>query len=117
MRRKFPGPVERGRELAGPYASDQGDRWGRFMLRTNRGATLWVIASADFGWDHVSVSLEDRTPTWEEMCWVKSLFFEAEECVVQYHPPKSNYVNNYEYCLHMWRPHGRSMRMPPEILV
>jgi hypothetical protein len=44
-------------------------------LLGTRGApvTVVVIASDGMGWDHVSVSLKDRCPTWEEMCLVKDL--------------------------------------------
>jgi hypothetical protein len=38
------------------------------------------------------------------MCHVKELFFDADECVMQLHPPKSEYVNCHQYCLHLWRP-------------
>ena len=51
----------------------------------------------------ISVSLVDRCPTWQEMCGVKRRFFEPEDCVVQYHPPESTYVNDHPYCLHLWR--------------
>lgn len=78
---------------------------------------LKVIASWGMGWDHVSVSLERRCPTWEEMCWIKSQFFEDEECVIQYHPPKSEYVNNHPHCLHMWRPHDAEIPLPPKHFV
>lgn len=56
------------------------------------------------GWDHVSVSLATRTPTWEEMCWVKRLWFLPEEVVMQLHPAESEYVNYHPFCLHLWRP-------------
>lgn len=80
--------------------------------RTNAGAflvpfgarTLRVIASDDRGWDHVSVSLPDRCPTWQEMCAVKELFFRDDEVVMQLHPAKANYVNCHPNCLHLWRP-------------
>ena len=35
-----------------------------------------VIASWGGGWEHVSVSLARRCPTWEEMCMVKDIFWE-----------------------------------------
>lgn len=79
--------------------------------------TLQVIASDGEGWEHVSVSLNNRTPNWREMCFIKSLFWEDEDCVVQYHPPKSEYVNNHDYCLHLWKPIGKEIPMPPSILV
>lgn len=68
-------------------------------------------------WEHVSISLPNRCPTWEEMCFVKNLFFEEHETVIQYHPPKSEYVNNHPYCLHLWRPKAAQIPLPPSILV
>ena len=37
-----------------------------------------VIASWGGGWEHVSVSLARRCPTWEEMCMVKDIFWGEE---------------------------------------
>ena len=54
---------------------------------------LRIIASDGFGWEHVSVSRRDRCPTWEEMCQIKALFWDEDDCVIQYHPPRSEYVN------------------------
>jgi hypothetical protein len=58
----------------------------------------------------------DRS-AWEEMCLVKSLFWDAEDVVWQLHPPKSEYVNNHPYCLHLWRPIGIALQRPPAITV
>lgn len=76
---------------------------GLYLLKRGN-AQLRVVASNGVGWDHVSVSLPTRCPTWEEMCWVKDKFFEPEEVVMQLHPARSQYVNNMPYCLHLWRP-------------
>jgi hypothetical protein len=76
-----------------------------------------VIASDGLGWDHISVSLPTRCPTWEELCYLKDLHWDDEDCVVQFHPPRSEYVNNYEFCLHLWRWQGGQFPMPPSILV
>lgn len=78
---------------------------------------LGVVVSDDEGWDHVSVSHPTRTPTWEEMCYVKDLFFEPEEECVQYHPKRSAYVNYHEHCLHIWRPQSGDVVRPPAALV
>jgi len=78
---------------------------------------LMVIASDGEGWGHVSVSLKHRTPNWKEMCYIKKVFWDDSDCVVQYHPPKSEYVNNHPNCLHLWRPIGGKIKMPPSILV
>lgn len=76
-----------------------------------------VIASDGEGWEHISVSLPNRCPNWEEMCYMKKLFWGEDECVVQYHPAKSEYVNNHPNCLHLWRPINEKLPTPPAILV
>ncbi|WP_456797599.1 DUF7694 domain-containing protein [Bradyrhizobium sp. USDA 4473] len=58
-----------------------------------------------------------RCPNWEEMCFVKDLFWNEEECVMQLHPPHSQYVNNSRYCLHLWKPTHRDIPMPPASFV
>lgn len=73
-----------------------------------------VIWSFDGGWEHVSVSYRKRTPTWDEMCKVKEMFWNDDETVVQYHPPKSEYVNIHEYCLHLWRKKNTDFETPPK---
>jgi hypothetical protein len=69
------------------------------------------------GWEHLSVSWPGQSPTWEEMCYVKTLFWTPEECCVQYHPPESDYINNHPYCLHIWRPIYAELPMPPKEMV
>ena len=76
-----------------------------------------VIASWGGNWEHVSVSFKDRTPTWEEMCRVKDTFWNDNECVVQFHPPKSEYVNVHQYCLHLWKKSGSEFETPPKAFV
>ena len=77
----------------------------------------------DKKWEHVSVSISHRTfeksrcPTWEEMCHIKSLFWEDEETIVQFHPKKSEYKNAHPYCLHMWRDTTKEHELPPSIYV
>lgn len=76
-----------------------------------------VVASDECGWEHVSVSLQDRTPSWDEMCYIKDLFWGEDDCVVQYHPPKSEYVNMHEHCLHLWRPTRSQVPTPDSMMV
>lgn len=90
---------------------------GAFELTIKHGQRLFAIVSDQLGWEHVSVSRKDRTPTWDEMCQIKQLFWDDEDCVVQYHPPRSEYVNNHQFCLHMWRIVGGHFPMPPSIMV
>jgi len=101
---------------SGRLASPPGGN-GAFMVPLPTGSTCAVIASTGEGWEHVSVSLQHRVPTWDEMCSIKRLFWEPEDCVVQYHPPKSEYVNCHPHCLHLWRSLDAPMPRPPTILV
>jgi hypothetical protein len=110
---------EKFRVFTGDIATKTGDLFGYFFVRQAGQPTLRVMACADGeGWDHVSVSLPDRTPTWAEMCRVKSLFWDDEDCVMQLHPPRSDYINCHPYCLHLWRPtDGRLIPLPPSWMV
>lgn len=104
---------------SGPFGSDAsaGNNGAFFVpLRPGR-MPLKIIASDGAGWEHVSVSLPDRCPTWEEMARVKAMFWDADDCVVQFHPPASEYVNNHPYCLHLWRSTRHSFPMPDSLLV
>lgn len=112
MKATLPKQVEDNRLGGEPGALD-----GACVLKKGS-AYLRVIFSSGLGWDHVSVSLTTRCPTWEEMAYVKRVFFEPEEAVMQLHPPESEYVNNYPYCLHLWRPQGGvAIPLPPSRLV
>lgn len=129
MKTPFSEIAEKGRiaNAAFGYASNPGDPFGVFRIRLpNSWESLNIVASNGDGmeewyegpkWEHVSVSLRDRCPTWEEMCWVKSLFWEPEETVIEFHPPESRYVNNHKHCLHLWRPVGVQIPAPPDIAV
>jgi len=120
VKRAFSERVERGRVSSGSYATARGDTYGYFFLVTNTGQRLGVMISSgseEICWEHVSVSHQKRCPTWEEMCWVKDLFFDEEEVVVQYHPRKSEYVNYHPFCLHLWKPLQAALPTPPPIAV
>lgn len=120
MRDALPEKLESGRVRYGPFASDPSiGANGAFFVQGPCGCELKIIASdaSESGWEHVSVSTERRPPNWQEMCFVKGLFWEPEECVMQLHPPESTYVNNHPYCLHMWRPMHTQIPLPPSILV
>lgn len=91
-----------------------GDPFGWFMVPSpiKPAQMMAVQADGQTDWEHISVSLRNRCPTWEEMCYLKDLFWEAEDTVVQYHPPKSEYVNLAKNCLHLWRFTGEMPRPP-----
>ena len=91
---------------------------GYFSKGSLKDAT--IVWSYGGGWEHVSVCPKGRTPTWDEMCLIKEMFWREEEAVIQIHPPKSNYVNNMENCLHLWRPiekYSGKLPLPTSIYV
>jgi hypothetical protein len=94
---------------------------GVFTIPTKHGNEVMIVVvnddRVDKKWEHVSVSLTTRCPTWEEMCYVKSLFWEDDETVAQFHPKKSEYKNFHPYCLHMWRDTTKEYDLPPSIYV
>lgn len=102
-----------------PFLGSSDEHDGLAFVTTPKGQKLTVIFSSDHGtgWEHVSISTQTRTPTWEEMCFVKGLFWDAEETVIQLHPPESQWVNNHPHCLHLWRPTLAAVSLPPQILV
>lgn len=108
---------EQYRMRGGPLPSTEADGNNGWFLIPFESNELMVIASDGLGWDHVSVSLRNRTPNWREMCFVKDLFWDKNECVIQYHPRESEYVNNHENCLHLWRPQNTQIPEPPKGLV
>lgn len=82
---------------------------GIFEIPLPSKLTATVVADngiSDQQWEHISVSIwgTNRCLTWKEMCFIKDFFWKPEEIVIQYHPPKSDYVNIAENCLHLWKP-------------
>ena len=78
---------------------------------------LNVIASSGEGWDHVSVSLLHRAPSWDEMSFIYLAFFEPHEGAMQLHVPAADHINVHPYCLHLWRPQGAPLPRPPGWMV
>lgn len=103
----------------GMFASPEGSLMGAFVVTLKKHVRALTIASNQEGWEHVSVSLPDyeRCPTWPEMCQVKDMFWDEDDAVMQLHPPASDHVNNHQYCLHLWRPIGIDIPLPPSYMV
>ena len=115
---KFRREVEEYRICSGPYGTKAFEPFGLFIIPGPCGRELRAIVSSGdnelgIAWEHVSVSLPNRCPNWPEMCHVKSLFWDDEETVMQLHPPKSQWINNHPYCLHLWRPLEGEIPLPP----
>lgn len=120
---KFPEQFRWKNPPARQYVTVVGDPFGAFIIPSHHAVrrTLKVMAcdGTETGWEHVSVSLaeSDKCPSWEEMCLVKSLFWNADECVVQFHPAEKEYVNQHTGCLHLWRCVNQAFPTPDKIMV
>jgi len=120
--------LDKFRTQKAPYTSPEGATYGAFEL-WHDAIVLRIIATdgrheeGDTGWEHVSVHAYDpffkkqKIPKWEAMCFVKDLFWEEGECVVQFHPAKEDYVNTHACVLHLWRATKEPFPMPPKICV
>jgi hypothetical protein len=112
--------AEKYRVTTGFFKTEEGQLYGLFFVpaKLSSPPLKVMVAPIDKGdWQHVSVSLSNRCPTWEEMSLVKNLFWEEEEVVIQIHPKKSENVSNHPYCLHLWRYVKENLPMPPSIMV
>jgi len=126
MNLKLPDFLERCRITEGMFGSPYNSGpSGAFEIASPFGGTMerLRIISSDAelveskGWEHVSVSLQHRCPTWDEMAYVKGLFWSELETVIQFHPRKSEYVNCHPYCLHMWRNTRQTIELPPRFMI
>lgn len=96
------------------------DGIGGVIYDKNTRVKLNFILSWGAGWEHCSVSITDRykrCPSWEQMCFIKDSFWNDDECCIEYHPAKKDYVNNHEYCLHIWKPIDQEIPTPPSLMV
>jgi hypothetical protein len=99
------------------YGTIGDEKFGAFLVPYHMNK-LRIIAANERGWDHVSVSLEHRIPTWEEMDFIKRMFFKPNEIAIQYHVAEQDHVNIHPNCLHLWRPHmPKIILVPPKNLV
>jgi hypothetical protein len=102
-------------ENFGSYGDDKN---GAFRLPMPGQTTLLrVVAASGEGWDHISVSLPNRTPTWAEMDHAKRRFFKDDELAWEYHMPPNEHISIHPYTLHIWRKHGFTMPLPPKWFV
>lgn len=109
---------EKYRATIGNFGTAPGTPYGLFFVKYKNNVTPLKIlcAPAEDEWQHVSVSMPNRCPTWEEMAYIKSLFWDDSETVIQFHPSKEEYINNHPYVLHLWK-HKDGHVLPPSILV
>lgn len=85
--------------------------WGGGLAYNVRvsGAMLHVIIEPELHedelWAHLSVSVfkpKARVPTWDELRWCKDVFIGPDRKAVTVFPPRAEYVNHHEHCLHLF---------------
>lgn len=76
-----------------------------------------IVFSNGMDWEHVSVSVRDRCPTWEEMEEVKRRFWQPYDTVMQLHVPPAEHKNCHPFCLHLWRPLKAQIPRPLALMV
>ena len=117
MKEKLPANLIRFRvHLPGYETVPDDDIQGAFII-PYMAYELKVICGVGDGWDHVSVSRKYRQPTWDEMDWIRRLFFESGETVLQIHPPVDLHINYHEHVLHLWRAWGVEFTLPPRYMI
>jgi len=103
------------------YGQLGNDREGMFTFLSpyaKARTVLRVVASSDFGWDHVSVSTDKRRcPTWEEMSYIRGKFFAPEEVCMELHVAAKDHISIHDWTLHLWRPQHDKIPLPPHWMV
>lgn len=107
------------RVISGHLASTDSMGFNGAFTVTGPKGRLNLVVSDGGEWEHVSISVhrKNRCPTWEEMCFVKDLFWYESEWVVQFHPSSEEYVDCHPYTLHLWQPIGIDFPKPPSNFV
>jgi hypothetical protein len=98
--------AERWRIMKGEHASCELDGWNGHFLIPMEG-DIWLVRISDgWGFRHLSISNAQsrKLPSWTVMCRMKEAFFSDEDWCVQYFPPKTEYINDCGWCLHLWQP-------------
>jgi|SRR5215469_5427662 len=115
--------ANRWRVRTGKMGSTDALGWnGAFIVPID--GQLWQVILGDgtglgTGWRHLSATNAQRreVPPWAVMCRLKELFFADDAWVVQFHPPKDDYVNDHPFVLHLWEPLEEKLPTPNIVLV
>lgn len=131
MRTIFPASLNARRVKEGPLkSSDTFGFCGAFYIPSCfPGVMLGVIASDGSDWvktglpppifEHASVRVinEQRLPTWNEMDYVKKIFWSDDEVVAQLHVNDERKVQHRTDVLHLWKQIGQDYSLPPGICI
>ena len=110
MRLHFSDEVEHARRVHPDHGgSPAGANYGWFVFANG----LRVMLTTALGWEHVSVSRSIAPPSWDDMLWVRRLFWRPEEWVMQLYPPDGQYIGLAANAVHLWRPTMLAIPTPP----
>lgn len=104
---KFPEPPSHWKEMpkdsVHPMLRGTFRAWDHSLIDMRVLRSLSTVRNGE-NWIHVSVSRQDRLPTWQELAKVRDEFIGDD--VEAYHvaPTRKDYVNVHAYCLHLWVP-------------
>ena len=100
-------------EWSPPTAEELPCNWSVQAIGADGGAYkscdgLVVIISCSIekdgnSWVHLSLSRKKSVPTWIDLVKVKEIFLGAEALALQVLPPRSEWVNVHEFCLHLYQ--------------
>jgi hypothetical protein len=83
-------------------------RWGDGNMLMHRSGLKVIVDTApcDDGreWMHISMSREDRLPSFDDMKFAKETFAGNDRYAYQVFPPAAKYVNQHPFCLHLYVP-------------
>ena len=74
---------------------------GSTVWESSTGCTAFAAREPE-GW-HVSVSHPKRLPSWDEMRTAREAMTPDEVTMAMLLPPRAQYVNVHETCLHLWQ--------------
>lgn len=82
-----------------------GGKW-RIGNACKKRSGMSVIASASIEadgeiWYHVSCARTDKTPSYNDLAWVKEIWF-GDLWAIQCFVPQAEHVNIHARCLHLW---------------
>jgi len=72
------------------------------LPQTYRFSKCNVLVSNDGGLWHLSISRKDRLPNYDEVKYARYAYLPDDITVAQLFPPKTDFVNMHQFCLHLW---------------
>ena len=111
--------ANRWRVRTGKLASDDSYGFNGCFLVPLEGELWHVILGDGMGFRHLSVTNAQKKilPSWTVLTRLRDAFFDDSSWVVQYLPPKDQYVDDHPFCLHLWESIDEPMPHPLIVMV